>query len=108
MNADKGTYILKELDESIMKGNVSGSRLQRFHNRAELDVGNHEFAAGARSEDMDEDEGNSSGVEQRLRVRQRNDRSDLEGVVSPLPEHGFSIMVPPLQLDQPGDFIHTS
>jgi hypothetical protein len=41
----KGTYILKLLDESIMKGTVNDSRLKRFDSRVELDAENEEFAA---------------------------------------------------------------
>ena len=108
VNADKGTYILKELDGSIMKGTVNGSRLKRFHSRAELNAGDEEFAADPESEDMNEDEYNGGGVEQRLHPLRQSDGPDLERIMSPSPEHSFSIMVPPLQLDQPLDFIHAS
>jgi hypothetical protein len=72
-----------------MKETVNGSRLKRFHSRAELDAGNDEFAANARSEDMDEDEDNDSGVKQRLRPRRRSDGPGLERMKSPSPDHGF-------------------
>ena len=108
VNADKGTYVLKELDDSIMKGTVNGSRLKRFYSQAELDADNNEFAADAGSEDMDEVESVDGRMEQRLRPRRQSDKLAAEEVVLPSPDRGFSIVVPPLQLDQPLDFIHTS
>jgi hypothetical protein len=107
-NADKGTYILKELDESIMKGTVNGSPLKRFHSRTELNVHNEGVAADAESEDMDEDEDDSSEVIHHLRPRRRRDGPAVEEGVLPSSDYGFSVVVPPLQLDQPLDFIHTS
>ena len=95
VNAEKGTYILKELDESIMKETVNGSRLRRFHTRTELDASNSEFAADAGREDMDEDESINGRVEQRLRLRRRSDRPAVEEVILPSIDHGFSIVVPP-------------
>ena len=83
MNAYKGTYILKELDESVMKGTVNGSRLKHFDSRAELNVDNEGVAADARSEDMDEDGDDSSAVIHHLRPRRRSDGPAVEEVILP-------------------------